>query len=438
MKHHDKPPTPTSFLYHAEHAEAAICAYLMRDPERCFPEVREAGVNRDKFQNPMWRQLFDVLAELHDSGNSMAITAEDWKVLVSELQRRGLESLYGPRCHMVLSLWIEYGTYMDALELWVYQLNDSHARRVASEMVEGSLDVIRDPKVANPEVRRTLVETAEYLDQHTEPATMASGHDDLAQGFIESLEAKIRGEDPRSGTGISILDEKSGGLKPHDLFIFAAGSGKGKSVMMIQAAIGAMRESRIKTLICSLELSRNEVFQRILSCGYGVDYGFLTRRVDEEHPLTQHEIQSIKEAMTSATRERLPYSICDIGEMGLPQLDSQISRLRPGLVILDYLGLMKEVQERGRGTTREETLVEMSNALKGMAKRHNTAIITAHQLNDDGKLYAARGVKNACDLLMVITDNGVAFPKTRSSQITENLYPFKLNGRFQRFDWDQD
>ena len=89
----------------------------------------------------------------------------------------------------------------------------------------------------------------------------------------------------------------------------------------------------------------------------------------------------------------------------------------------------------GQGKSREQEVAEISRGLKKMAKQHGCPVITASQINEEGKTRESRAIVNDADVMLDITpeDEKVVIGKNREGErgIELNL---RMNGQYQRFE----
>lgn len=160
-----------------------------------------------------------------------------------------------------------------------------------------------------------------------------------------------------------------GGFQPGNLIILAARPGIGKTSLalnwLLRAGSGVM---------FSLEMTREECVQRLLADAAGVDLRGMIERRDRA------AFARVAEAKTQL--DSLPIHICDRSSITPQEIQAQVDRIitregKPGLVVVDYLGLL-----RG-GVAKDEThrLAELTGALKIMAKDRRVPVIVLCQLS---------------------------------------------------------
>lgn len=193
-------------------------------------------------------------------------------------------------------------------------------------------------------------------------------------------------------TGLSHLDEISGGLQESQLVIIAARPSMGKSALGLQISMEAARnlsQENKQVLVASLEMGRVELMLRQLSSVSGVTSSNI-KRLD----LSELEVQNIEEAAKLIAK--LPISYLDEGVFTPGTLLSRVRRemnKRPiGLVVVDYLQLM----ESPRAESRESAVSACSRSLKAMARTLKCPVVALAQLN--------RQCENRVDKRPVLSD----------------------------------
>lgn len=199
----------------------------------------------------------------------------------------------------------------------------------------------------------------------------------LNEAITRASAAHERG-DGLSGvsTGITALDEKTGGLSPGNLIVIAGRPGMGKTALAINIADN-LAIAGVPVGFFSLEMSREELAARILARHSTVALHKITRGTFREADMA---------AMLQAKQrlDRLPLTINETGGLTVAQLRASTRRLhRKGLLevlIVDYLQLM-QATPRGGGGNRTSDVTEITNGLKAIAKELHIPIIALSQLS---------------------------------------------------------
>ncbi|HSB70406.1 MAG TPA: replicative DNA helicase [Candidatus Methylomirabilis sp.] len=177
-------------------------------------------------------------------------------------------------------------------------------------------------------------------------------------------------------TGFRKFDEMTAGLQPSDLVVVAGRPSMGKTSFCLNVAEHASIQERIPVAIFSLEMSKEQLVQRMLCSVSRVDShklrtGYLS---DADWPKLTTGAGILSES---------PIYIDDTPGISLLEIRAKARRLMAeqgglGLVIIDYLQL---ITGRGRVESRQQEISEISRSLKAMAKDLNVPVVALSQLS---------------------------------------------------------
>jgi replicative DNA helicase len=233
---------------------------------------------------------------------------------------------------------------------------------------------------ASPEVEASLNKAEDILFQvrmRREPRDFIPIRDALGQYFEEAgpPTALREGEIPHILTGFTALDDFLGGLQRSDLIVLAARPSLGKTSLALNIARNAAINQKACVALCSLEMSREAVVQRLLASESGVD----SRKVRLGRFGEKDEIK-IMEA--SGVLSEAPIYIDDSPQLRALDIRSKARRLHYerniDLIIVDYLQL---IQGDGRNETRVQEISKITRALKTLARELNVPILAVSQLS---------------------------------------------------------
>lgn len=176
-------------------------------------------------------------------------------------------------------------------------------------------------------------------------------------------------------TGFIEFDKMTAGLQPGDLIIVAGRPSMGKTAFCINIAQYAAIEANVPTAIFSLEMSKEQLVQRMLCSEAKIDSqklrgGFLS------------ESDWLKLTKAAGVLAEAPIFIDDTPALSILEMRAKARRLKAekglGLIIIDYLQLM-----RGRvdANTREQEISEISRSLKALAKELHVPVVALSQLS---------------------------------------------------------
>jgi replicative DNA helicase len=194
---------------------------------------------------------------------------------------------------------------------------------------------------------------------------------------LETRHARA-GERTGITSGFADIDDYTAGFQKGNLIILAARPAMGKTSLALNMALFAAREERKPVAIFSLEMTKQELVERLISAEALVDASKLRRGAIE-----QREWQRIGDAIGKLND--FPLYLDDSGAITVTEIRSRLRRLKSthGLSIayIDYLQLVRPPASSGRNVNRNEELSEICRMLKATAKDLEIPIVALAQLN---------------------------------------------------------
>ncbi len=176
-------------------------------------------------------------------------------------------------------------------------------------------------------------------------------------------------------TGFIELDKKTAGLHGSELILIAARPAMGKSAFALNIGTYAATKANIPVAIFSLEMSKEQVGNRILCSEALVDSNNV--RTGE---LNDEELGKLAE--TSGELSQAQIYVDDTPGISVMEIRAKCRKLKLekniGLVIIDYLQL---IQGSGKTSSREQEIAEISRSLKILAKEIDVPVIALSQLS---------------------------------------------------------
>lgn len=178
-------------------------------------------------------------------------------------------------------------------------------------------------------------------------------------------------------TGFTDLDKMLGGLQRSDLIILAARPSMGKTGLALDIARNVAVHAKIPTAIVSLEMSKDQLGDRLLCAEAGVDlWKMRTGKLNNDE-----DFANIGRAMGELAEA--PLFIDDSASASVMEIRTKARRLQlehgVGLIVIDYLQLM---EGRGRNSdNRVQEIAEISRGLKSIARELNIPILALSQLS---------------------------------------------------------
>lgn len=176
-------------------------------------------------------------------------------------------------------------------------------------------------------------------------------------------------------TGFTDLDFKTAGLQPSDLILIAARPSMGKTAFVLNVAQHVAFEDHKCVAIFSLEMSKEQLVNRLFSMQGRVDSGHI-----RTGQLTDQEWEDLVESAGTVGKSRL--IIDDTPGITISEMRAKCRKFKQemnlDMVIIDYLQLMSG---SGRSESRQNEVSEISRALKGMARELNVPVVALSQLS---------------------------------------------------------
>ncbi len=177
-------------------------------------------------------------------------------------------------------------------------------------------------------------------------------------------------------TGFADLDYRTSGLHNSDLILVAARPAMGKSAFALNIATHAAVRGKVPVAIFSLEMSKEQMANRILCSEAMVDSAKVrTGKIDDE--------EWGKLAAASGELSEAGIYIDDTPGISVMEIRAKCRKMKLekniGLVVIDYLQLVQGSNRKGG--SREQEIAEISRSLKILAKEINVPVIALSQLS---------------------------------------------------------
>ncbi|MBN1982812.1 MAG: replicative DNA helicase [Chitinivibrionales bacterium] len=178
-------------------------------------------------------------------------------------------------------------------------------------------------------------------------------------------------------SGFTKLDEMTTGFHPGDLVIIAARPGMGKTSLALSIALNTAvhNKKRTPTILFSLEMSKQQLVQRMLCAEAQIDIHRL-----RGGKLSKKELSNL--SLAAGPLYEAPIFIDDTPGISVMEIRAKCRRLKAkedlGMIMIDYLQLMGIVE---RSENRQQEISQISRSLKEIAKELGVPILTLSQLN---------------------------------------------------------
>lgn len=366
-------------------AEQAVLGAMLIDPSAYYKVaqlLRPADFYRER--NGWLYSAIGYLAELRKPLDTVTIC--------DELERRGqLDEIGGPAFVVDMinatptAIYVEYYA-----EIVARAATQRRLITAAGEIAKIGYDSDRDTEDA--------IEAAEGLifavNQGRNQRDMISLSESL-RTTIENI--SLAASNPNHGvgltTGFTILDRMLGGLQKSDLIILAARPGMGKSALALSIAQACAKRQNARVAIFSMEMSREQMTQRLLSMESAIDSHRLRLGAVEED-----EWPILMEAANSLNG--LHIHIDDTPGASVSDVRAKCRRLYAehglDMIIIDYMQLMTGPGGGKGNDNRQQEISFISRSLKALARELNVPVIALSQLS--------RAVESRADKKPMLSD----------------------------------
>ncbi|KUJ90892.1 MAG: replicative DNA helicase [Thermoanaerobacter thermocopriae] len=325
-------------------------------------------IKADDFYKESHKKLFDVMMEMFEKDIPV-----DLVTVVDELRKRNmLEAIGG----------IDYIASLSSNVITT--ANVSYYAKLIKEkatlrrLIEASSEIM-ELSYEGDDVE-TVLDIAEQkifdIAQGRNTTNFSPIKDVLMNTFYKIEELyKNKGQLTGIPSGFPDLDLKTAGFQPSDFILVAARPSMGKTSFALNIAQNAALLTGLPVAIFSLEMSKEQLVNRLICSTANIDSQKLrTGNLDED------DWMKLAAAMTPLSKASI--YIDDTPGIGVMDIRAKCRRLKLekglGLVMIDYLQLM---QGRGRAENRQQEISEISRSLKSLARELNVPVITLSQLS---------------------------------------------------------
>lgn len=308
--------------------------------------------------------------------------------------------------------------------------------RTATEIVGKSYGYVENVEEFLDEMEQAIFEVARSRE--------SKGFIHLQHALEQTFEKLERLYDQKSGvtgipTGFLDLDNLTSGLQPSDLVIIAARPGMGKTTLALNMASHIAVSQRLPLAFFSLEMSMDQLAQRLLCSFAEIDAHRLRQGF-----LSSEHWSRITEAVGPLSEA--PFFIDDSGAISVMEIRARARRLKleKGLaaVFIDYLQLMRSHE---RSENRQQEISYISRSLKSLAKELNCPVIALSQLSRAveqrtdkrpilSDLLESGGIEANADLVIFIYREDYYHKETENKYLTEIILAKQRNGPTGKID----
>lgn len=406
-------------------AEQSVLGAMLLDKEAV--SVATEFIFGEDFYREAHKEIFDAIVELFDKGQPVDLITLPEKLKV----RNTLEAVGG----------ITYLTNLMSIVPSTH--NVGHYAKIVEEksllrkLIRASNEIMGKSYEAREDVINVL-EMAEksIFDISLNRSTQGFVHIKkiLNTNFDKIEELYLnKGRITGVSTGFDDLDEILSGLQKSDLVLVAARPSMGKTSFILNIVQQAGIRDKVATAIFSLEMSKEQLTQRILCAEALID----------SHRLRTGDITEdewIKLARAMGPLSEAPIYVDDTPSISMTEMRAKCRKMKIehniGLILIDYLQLMSG---NGKYDSRQQEISDISRSLKGLAKELGIPIVACAQLSRAPEMRAdhhpimsdlreSGAIEQDADVIMFLYRDEYYHPDTEKKNIGEVIISKQRNG----------
>ena len=354
-------------LPYSVEAEQAVLGSIIIDP-KCLNDVA-TSIKAEYFYIPQHREIYATLAEMYELSQTI-----DFISLLEKLKRDGVYDEAGGKAYLTQLVQ----TVPSAANVLTY-VAIVRERYTARSLMTAAQDIIKDINDNALDSSR-LLDSAEQRIYEIRQGREVTGLTHIKSVIEnETYDRLSKMADPETCAdyvgipcGIGELDRMITGLNKSDLIILGARPGMGKTSF----ALNIVRNVAVNTgrTVCffSLEMTRDQLAQRMLSSEAGIKSEKLrTGELDED------EWTRLAQAGDALSKADIYFD--ETSSITVPEMKAKLRRMKKvDLVVIDYLGLMHSARQIDN---RVQEISEITRNLKIMAKELKVPVIACAQLS---------------------------------------------------------
>ena len=354
-------------LPYSMEAEQAVLGCLLMDPT-CLTLIQSQGFKAEYFYLPQHKAIYSAIVQIETSGQQ-----SDVLLVVEKLKEQKIYDDAAAKNYLAQLAQVVPTT--NNIEAYAKIVRDKYYKRdliqVAKQIEEDTANEEADADV--------LLDSAEqkiYDIRQGKSTGQASKLGDIIMDKVYDRLNKLNSPDKEKylgfTTGWSELDRTIAGLNKSDLIIVGARPAMGKTSFALNMARNAAVMAKKKVLFFSLEMTKEQLAQRVISTEARI-YGQKMRTGE----LDENDWLRLSTATSALSTAELYFD--DTSNITVNEMKAKIRRMKDiDLVIIDYLQLMKS---SGRTESRVQEVSEITRNLKLMAKDLEIPVVVLCQLS---------------------------------------------------------
>lgn len=351
-------------------AEASLLGAILIDPD-AIVKIADT-VSPSDFYDERHQRIYEATQQLYEKHSPI-----DVLTLSDQLKGAGLLDMVGGGSYLTeLTNFVPTATHVEQYAEIVAQ------KALRRRLIQASQDIV-GLGYDEAQSLQHLIEEAETRLFEVSQKHVKQDVTSLEAILTDSFERldelhKDKGKMRGVPTGFKDLDNILAGLQRSDLFVLAARPSMGKTAMVLNLAHNVAVQAKEPVLVFSLEMSKEQLVDRMLARESGVDAWAL-----RTGNLSDADFEKIGQAMGTLSEAQI--YIDDSPGITVSDLRTKARReahQHPlGLVIVDYLQLMSGGARFNGDSNRVQEVSEISRGLKGIARELNVPLVALSQLS---------------------------------------------------------
>ena len=407
-------------------AEKSLIGAVLID-DNTLADISEHVTAKD-FYDKRHGMIYESMMRLYEKNKPV-----DLLTLTDELKRKGqLEEIGGSAYLTELTNYVPTAAHSEAYAELVSQ------KAVRRRLIKASGEISElgfDEETTTQELLEKAEAELFAVSDQSLKQDLVSLESILTESF-DRMEELHRNKGALRGvkTGYKDLDNMTAGLQKSDLIVLAARPAMGKTTLVTNLAYNVATIAKQPVLFFSLEMSKEQLVDRMLADASGVDaWNIRTGNLSDD------DFAKLSEAMGEMAEA--PIYIDDTPGMTVLEMRTKARRAQHehplGLIIIDYLQLM---QASGRGDgNRVQEVSEISRGLKLIARELNVPVVALSQLSRSvesrspqipqlADLRESGSIEQDADIVMFIYRESYYNPETERENITDLIIAKHRNG----------
>ncbi|WP_425448756.1 replicative DNA helicase [Dethiothermospora halolimnae] len=410
---------------HSIEAEQSVLGAMILDRE-AITTATEILKGED-FYKEAHKEIYEAIVDIYSRNEPV-----DLITLSEELKKRATIEAVGGIIYLTdlsdaVSTTANIKYYCDIVE----------EKSILRKLIKASDDIISKGYEDSDDVGNII----ELAEKRIFDITQRKSHDgfapikDVLLDSFNRIEELSKKEGGLTGitTGFIDLDKKTSGLQKSDMVLIAARPSMGKTAFGLNIAQNAALKGGASVAIFSLEMSKEQLVQRLLSSESHVE---LQKIINGN--LSEEEWPKLVSAMGPLSKGKI--FIDDTPGITLREMKAKCRKLKmeQGLdvVVIDYLQLM---QGDAKSESRQQEISTISRGLKGLAKEMNCPVVALSQLSRAPELRAdhrpilsdlreSGAIEQDADVAMFLYRDEYYNPETEKKNIGEVIIAKHRNG----------